>query len=151
MKQVVATNGQRVTVAGDNPHRQVGPGDRQTCRDGRCPAVDGVHPVGLQVVGEAGGAADTRDEGDVLPGYPEFGQEALDGGQDGVVPAAGAPADLLVGGEVLTGLRPVGDRDEIEQSVADAGVVRRDGHWLITSSKTPASSAALNGSPRTWL
>ena len=41
---------------------------------------------------------------------PELGQEALHGGQHGVVAAAGAPADLLVGGEVLAGLGLVGRR-----------------------------------------
>ena len=41
------------------------------------------------------------DEDDVLAGDAEAGQEALDRGEDGVVTAAGAPAHLLVGLEVL--------------------------------------------------
>ena len=41
----------------------------------------------------------------------ELGQEALHGGEHGVVAAAGAPAHLLVGGELLAVLRAVGGRD----------------------------------------
>ncbi len=111
---MVAPDGQRVTIPGDNPYGQVRPGDGETGRDSWCPTMDGMHPVGLQVVREAGGTADTRDEGDVLAGYPELGQKPLDGGQNRVVAAAGAPADLLVGREVLAGLRAVGERYEIE-------------------------------------
>src|SRR5690606_25417446 len=72
--------------------------------DGGRTSVDGVHAVGVEVVGEAAGAADAGDEDDVLAAQPEVGQEGLDGLEDGVVAAAGAPADLLVGGEVLAGL-----------------------------------------------
>ena len=45
---------------------------------------------------------------------PEVGQEALDGLEHGVVAAAGAPAHLLVGGELLAGLRLVGGRDQLD-------------------------------------
>ena len=50
--QVVAADRQRVAVAGDDPHRQVGPGDREPGGDRRGPAVDGVHAVGVEVVRE---------------------------------------------------------------------------------------------------
>ena len=66
--------------------------------------MDRVHAVGLEVVGEARGAADAGDEHDVLAAQPEVGQEALHGLEHGVVAAARAPADLLVAGEVLAGL-----------------------------------------------
>src|SRR5439155_20378463 len=64
-------------------------------------AVDRVHPVGLHVVREARGAADTGDEDDLLAREAELGHERLDGGEDGVVAAARTPAHLLVGLEVL--------------------------------------------------
>ena len=68
--------------------------------DGRA-AVDRVHAVGVEVVGEPRGAADAGDEHDVLAAEAQLGQEALHGREHGVVAAAGAPADLLVGGELL--------------------------------------------------
>ena len=106
--EVVAADGQRVAVTGDDPHRQVAPRGGQAGGDGRGAAVDGVHPVGVHVVREAGGAADAGDEDDVLLRQPELGHEALHGGEDGVVAAAGAPAHLLVGLEVLHGLLGLG-------------------------------------------
>ena len=99
--QVVAADRQRVAVAGHDPDRQVGAGGRQAGRDRRRAAVDRVHAVGVEVVREARRAADARDEHDVLASQAERRQEALHGGEDDVVAAAGAPAHLLVGREVL--------------------------------------------------
>ena len=80
-----------------------GPGGRQPGGDGRRPPVDRVHPVGVHVVREAGRAADAGEEHRVLPAHAEVGHEHLDGGQDGVVAAARAPAHLLVARPVLAG------------------------------------------------
>ena len=99
--QVVAADGQGVAVTGDDPHREVLAARGQAGGDRRGAAVDRVHPVGVEVVREARRAADARDEDDVLALEAELGQEALHGGEDRVVAAPGAPADLLVGGEVL--------------------------------------------------
>jgi hypothetical protein len=98
--EVVAADGQCVAVAGDDPDGQVAAGGGESGGDGGGAAVDGVHPVGVHVVREAGAAADAGDEDDVLLGQAEFGHEALHGGEDGVVAAAGAPAHFLVGLEV---------------------------------------------------
>src|SRR5699024_12386481 len=75
--EVVAADGEGVAVAGDDPDREVGAARGQAGGDGRGAAVDGVHPVGVEVVREAGGAADAGDEGDVLLAQAELGQEAL--------------------------------------------------------------------------
>ena len=123
--EVVAADRQGVAVTGDHPDVEVGPGGGQAGGDGRRPAVDRVQPVGVHVVREAGGAADAREEHRVLPPHPEVGHEHLDGGQDRVVPAARAPADLLVAGPVLAG----GD--------GDGGV----GHQLSSSRRSARGSA----------
>ena len=99
--QVVAADREHVAVAAHDPDGQVGPGRGQPGRDRRRAAVDRVHPVGLHVVREARGAADAGDEDDLLAREAELGHEALHRGEDGVVAAARAPADLLVGLEVL--------------------------------------------------
>ncbi len=105
--QVVAADGERVAVTGDDPHREVGPRGGQPGRDRGRATVDRVHPVGVEVVREPRRAADAGDERDVLAAQPEVGQERLHGLEHGVVAAARAPAHLLVGGELLAGLRPV--------------------------------------------
>src|SRR2546429_6133241 len=92
---------QGVAVPGDDPDRQVGTGGREPGGDRGRPAVDRVHPVAVHVVGQPRGAADSRDDHDVLPWHLKLGQEGLEGGQDGVVTAAGTPADLLVRLEVF--------------------------------------------------
>ena len=101
--EVVAADRERVAVAGHDPDRQIGPRDREPGRDRRCATVDRMHPVRLHVVGEARRAADSRDEHDPLAGESELRHESLDDVQDRVVAAARAPADLLVGLEVLRG------------------------------------------------
>ena len=80
------------------------------------------------------------DEHDPLRRQPELGQELLDRGEDRVVAAAGAPARLLVGGEVLLGQRRR----------------RRRCRWLRSAASLTAapaiassSSSAKNGSPST--
>ena len=64
-------------------------------------AVDGVEAVGLDIVGEARGAADAGDEHGPRRVGLEVGQGLEHGLQDRVVAAARAPAHLLVGGVVL--------------------------------------------------
>ena len=176
--QVVAADRQRVAVTGDDPHREVLAGRGDAGRDRRRAAVDRVHAVGVEVVGEPRRAADAGDEHDVLAAQAEVGQERLDGLEHGVVAAPGAPAHLLVGGEVLAGLRLVGRRHLLgagaqagERQVGGVPVwvgavircapsgwarPRRRGRlvpsaWPTSSPITWASSVALSGSPRTWL
>ncbi len=110
MDQVVAPDGERVPVPRHHPHVQLRVARLEARGDGRRPAVDAVHAVGVHVVREAPRTPDATDEHDVLLVHPQVRQQALHGGQDGVVAAPGAPAHLLVGLEVLAGqglARPV--------------------------------------------
>ena len=101
--EVVPADRERVAVAGDDPHGEVGPRHGEAGRDRGRATVDRVHPVRLHVVREPGGAADAGDEDDPLALEPELGHEALHDVEDRVVAAAGAPAHFLVGLEVLRG------------------------------------------------
>ncbi len=101
--EVVAADRQRVTVTADDPYRQVWTADRETRRDRRCPAVDRVHAVGVEVVREPGRTADPGDERDPLTRDAQLRHERLDGRQDREVTASRAPADLLIRPEVLGG------------------------------------------------
>ena len=66
MDQVVAADRQRVAVAGDDPHVEVGTGERHAGGDRRRAAVDAVQAVRVHVVREPGGAPDAGDEHEVL-------------------------------------------------------------------------------------
>src|SRR4051794_22634135 len=131
--------------------------------------LDGVHPVGVHVVGEAGGAADPGDDDHVLAGDAQAGQEALHRVEDDVVTAPRAPADLLIGLEVL-GLEPgqlLADAGRGGDRVAPRHTEIDGGHFVpplraaagalgpdtasMASCRTAASSAARKGSPRTWV
>ncbi len=101
VQQVVAADRQAVSVPRDHEDLELGPGELEPGRQGRGAAVDGVEAVGVHVVREAARAADARDEHDVLSRDAEIGHRLLHRAQDGVVPAAGAPAHVLVGLEVL--------------------------------------------------
>src|SRR6267378_340847 len=70
--------------------------------------MDRVEAVRVHVVREPARAADARDEHDVLARDTEVRHGLLHGAQDGVVTAARAPADVLVGLEIL--LRVLGRR-----------------------------------------
>jgi hypothetical protein len=95
--QVVAADAQRIAIAGDHPHAQLGAHAAQAADDGGCAAVDAVHAVRVQVVREARGAADAADEDDLLLGaWPVHLSTRLHLLQDGVVAAAGTPAHFLV-------------------------------------------------------
>src|SRR5262249_4764635 len=101
MDQMVAADGKRIAIARYHPHRQIGTGYLEAGRDRRGSAVDRVEAVRVHVVRKAARAADAGDEHEVLARHAELGQELLDLRQDGVVPAAGAPADVLIGDEIL--------------------------------------------------
>ncbi len=68
--EVVAADGEGVAVTGDDPDVEVGTGHGQPGGHGRGPAVDGVEPVGVHVIGKAGRAADPGEEDGVLPARP---------------------------------------------------------------------------------
>ena len=136
--EVVPADRQRVAVARDHPDREIRPRHRESGRDRRRAAVDRVHPVGLHVVREARRAADAGHEHDPLALETELGHEALDDVEDRVVAAARAPANFLVGLEVLAG-----QLNQVSVAV---------GHQESTSAViASASSAARNGRPRTLL
>ncbi len=100
VERVVAADAQPVAVAGDHPDVELRVGELEAGGEGRGAAVDGVEAVGRHVVGEARGAADPRDEHGLLALDVQLGERLLDRFDDGVVAAAGAPAYLLVRGEV---------------------------------------------------
>ena len=106
--EVVAADGQRVAVAGGDPHREARVGRLDARRHGVCAAVYGVEPVGFHVVDEARRASDARHEREHVVrrvcGVGYFGQRALHGVEDGVVAASGAPAYLLIAFEIRWGV-----------------------------------------------
>jgi hypothetical protein len=60
-----------------------------------------VEAKSVHVVGKSGRAADAGNDDEVFALDAELREYGLDGGKNGVVAAAGAPADFLVGLEVL--------------------------------------------------
>ena len=54
----VATNGQSVAVAANLPDGEVGVHPLCACGDGCCTAVNGLHGVGVDIIGQAARAAD---------------------------------------------------------------------------------------------
>ncbi len=153
VNQVVAADAQRVAVAGHHPDRQVVAGHRDPGGQRRRPAVDRVHAVGVDVVGESRRAADARDDHGVLALDAQLRHQPLEGGQHGVVAAARTPTHLLVGGEVLAVQR--GDRQRHPgEPGAGRGAVESGRHRAVSSSsmivcRSVASSSTEIGRPRT--
>src|SRR5713226_2088026 len=142
VQHVVAADREPVAVARHHEHLEVRPREAQARRDGRRPAVDRVEAVGVHVVREPARAADPGDEDDVLLRDAEVGHRLLRRRQDRVVPAAGAPADVLVGLEVL--LRVLGRFLRVGAARAHT---RLSWSWVMAS----WISSLASGSPRTRL
>ncbi len=68
--------------------------------------MDGVEAESVHVVGESAAAPDAGDEDGFAAIRADFGEDLFHLGKDGVVAAAGAPADFLVAG-VVGGLENV--------------------------------------------
>jgi len=63
---VVAADGEEVAISRDEPDLEIGFGEFDAGGEGGGAAVDGVEAVGVHVVGEAGGAADTGDKDEIF-------------------------------------------------------------------------------------
>jgi len=140
MDEVVAADGESVPVTGDDPDVQVGARGLQPRGDGRGAAVDAVDAKGPHVVREAARAANPADHDEILLLVPELREDAGHGVEDGVVPASGTPADLLVGAEVLGGER----RRRFGRDSSGG-----HGHTSRSSSILSAISPERNGLPLT--
>ena len=99
--RVIATDRQRIAVAGDDPDVEVRIGQLHPCRHRRRATVDGVETVGLHVIGETRRTADAADEYGVFRLHAQFGHGPLHRLQDRIVAATGTPAHFLVGFPIL--------------------------------------------------
>ena len=101
VQHMIAADRQPVAVTGDDPDAQVRIGQLDPGGDRRGPPMDGVEAVTRDVIGKAGRTADPGDEDDIGLGDGDIGQGLIDRLENGVITAAGAPAHLLIGCEVL--------------------------------------------------
>ena len=141
--QVVAADREHVAVAADDPHVEVGARQRDAGGHGRRTTVDRVHAVRVHVVREARRAPDAGHEHHVLRLHAELGELELHRREDRVVAATRAPADLLVGLEVLAA--------QLHRGAAAAVRRRRSCRCQasIISRILFSISVALNGMPCT--
>ena len=73
MDEVVATDGEAVAIAAHLPYRKLGVGHFAACGDGSSTSVDGIHTVGVHVVGQAARTSDTGYHSDVVRSYDNLG------------------------------------------------------------------------------
>ena len=111
VQKMVAADRKPIAVAAHHPDVQVRIGQLDARGDGRRAAVDAVKAVGGEVVRKACRAADAGDENRLLRHRPDLRERALDRLEYGVVAAARAPADFLIGGIILGARRLQGDRN----------------------------------------
>ncbi len=99
---MIATNGKGVAVTRDHPDFEFRVGNLDTGGDSWGAAVDGVKAEGVHVIRKAAGAADAGNDHEIFAAHAEFGKHRLHRGENGVVAAAGAPADFLVGLKIFS-------------------------------------------------
>ena len=102
---VIAADGERIAVTGGHPDFEIGTRDFQAGGNGGRAAVNRVKAERVHVIREAAGAADAGNDHEFFARDAEFGENGLHGGENGVVAAAGAPADFLVGLKILSCVR----------------------------------------------
>src|SRR5262249_10517277 len=102
VNKVIAADRQGVPIAGDYPPRQLRIRYLDAGGDRRGPAMNAMKAIGIHVVREAAGAADARYEDHVLAFDAELGHHFLHLREDGVIAAAGTPADLLIGDKIFS-------------------------------------------------
>ena len=130
---MVAADRKEIAVAADHPDVELGIGELDAGRDRRSAAVDRVEAVARDVIGKARRAADAGDEHHLVRRATDLGERRADALQDRIVAAAGAPAHLLVGSEILGGqrhhvhcIRPLSRAEK-----ASSSVETRNGRPLI--------------------
>ncbi len=105
---MIAADGKSVTVTGGDPDFEVGTDGFDAGGNGGRAAMNGVEAERVHVIGETAGAAYAGDDNKIFTLDAEFRKNGLHGGEDGVVAAAGTPADFLVSLEVFFGERRYG-------------------------------------------
>ena len=94
--EVVAADSEAVAVAGDVPDGEVGTCGLESGGNGEAATMNGVHAIGLQIVGHTAGASDAGDNGGLPGSHTEFGHRFLHGGGNGVVTASGTEFQGLI-------------------------------------------------------
>ena len=99
---MIAADGKGVAVAAEHEDVQVRAAEGNAAGEGQGAAVDVMHAVGLDEIGEPAGAADAGDGGDFLVLQLALFDQLEIEGEDGEIAAAGAPRGV-VGGELFFG------------------------------------------------
>ena len=93
---MITTNAQAITVTSDQPNMQVGSGDLKAGCNRRRPTMNGVKAIRVHIVRETTRTADPRNENRFLFGNTELREDLLDLSQNGIIPTARTPTDVLV-------------------------------------------------------
>ena len=101
---MIAADGERVAVAAEHEHVQVGPRQRDAAGKRQRAAVNVVHAVRLHEIREAAGAADAGNGGDLLVPQLALLDQLEVQREHGEIAAAGTPR-RMIGGDFLFGQR----------------------------------------------
>lgn len=106
---MISSYGKAIAISGDDPDAEFRSGGFEAAGDGSCSSVDGVHAIGIHIIGKAAAAADTGYDHYIFTGDAKGRHHLLHLRQDGVVSTTRAPAYFLIGGEVFGGKSGRGD------------------------------------------
>ena len=94
MYEVIASDGQSVTVSAHLPYCEFRIGHLTSGGNGGCTSVDGVHSVCGHVMRQTAGASYTRDDGCIPWCHAYFSHCLVQRSQEEVVSASGTPSGL---------------------------------------------------------
>src|SRR5207248_8827518 len=92
--EVAGADAITVTIAAHRDHGQLVVGQLGASRDRQRAPMEGVQPVGVDVVRSLAGAADAGDHGDAVGRDLQLEERLLDGAQNAKVTAARTPVDV---------------------------------------------------------
>ena len=101
MDRMISPDTETIPVTGDNPDAELGTARLQPRSNSRGPAMDRMHAIGIHIIGEPAATANPGYNNNVLPGYSQSRHDPLYLGEDDIIPASRAPADLLISCKIL--------------------------------------------------
>src|SRR5450432_4146531 len=103
MNRMISANTKRIPISRYNPNTEFRPGSLQPRSNGGCPAMDGMHAIGIHVIRETAAAADTRNDNNIFPGYTHCWHHFLHLRKYRIITATRAPAYFLVSDKIPGG------------------------------------------------
>ena len=103
VQEVIPPDGQTVSISSNHPDGEIGIGYLDACRHGGSTPMNGVKPIGVDVIRETTRTTNSTHHDEILPRNTQFREKLLDRAQYGVVSTPRAPTHVIGRSIILLG------------------------------------------------